>query len=59
MRLYRTHYLELLAPLTTRLPGAEEAIAAVRAAGARAVVITAKPDPGRAAEPEQRRAGSR
>ncbi len=44
MRLYRTHYLELLAPLTTRLPGAEEAIAAVRAAGARAVVITAKPE---------------
>ena len=44
VRLYRTHYLELLAPLTTRLPGAAEAIAAVRAAGARAVVITAKPE---------------
>ena len=45
MRLYRAHYLELLAPLTTRLPGAAEAIAAVRGAGARAVVITAKPEP--------------
>ena len=44
VRLYRVHYLELLAPLTTRLPGAAEAIAAVRAAGARAVVITAKPE---------------
>jgi phosphoglycolate phosphatase len=43
MRLYRTHYLQLLAPLTTLLPGAAEALAAVRAAGARAVVITAKP----------------
>jgi len=44
MRLYRAHYLELLAPLTTLLPGAAEALAAVRAAGARAVVITAKPE---------------
>ena len=44
MRLYRTHYLRLLGPLTTRLPGAAEALAAVRAAGARAVVITAKPE---------------
>ena len=44
LRIYRVHYLELLAPLTTRLPGAAEAIAAVRAAGARAVVITAKPE---------------
>ena len=43
MRLYRVHYLELLAPLTTVLPGASEALAAVRAVGARAVVITAKP----------------
>jgi phosphoglycolate phosphatase len=42
VRLYRAHYLQLLAPLTTRLPGAAEALAAVRAAGARAVVITAK-----------------
>jgi phosphoglycolate phosphatase len=44
MRIYRSYYLRLLAPLTTRLPGAPEAIAAVRAAGARAVVITAKPE---------------
>jgi phosphoglycolate phosphatase len=44
VRLYRTHYLELLAPLTTRLPGAEEALAAVRTMGARTVVITAKPE---------------
>jgi phosphoglycolate phosphatase len=44
MRLYREHYLRLLAPLTTRLPGAAEALAAVAAAGARAVVITAKPE---------------
>ncbi len=42
VKLYRAHYLRLLSPLTTRLPGAAEALAAVRAAGARAVVITAK-----------------
>jgi phosphoglycolate phosphatase-like HAD superfamily hydrolase len=42
VRIYRSHYLRLAGPLTTRLPGAAEAIAAVRAAGARAVVITAK-----------------
>jgi len=42
VRIYRSHYLRLAGPLTTRLPGATEAIAAVRAAGARAVVITAK-----------------
>jgi phosphoglycolate phosphatase len=42
VRVYRTHYRRLLGPLTTRLPGAAEALAAVRAAGARAVVITAK-----------------
>ena len=42
VRVYRTHYLRLLGPLTSRLPGAAEALAAVRAAGARAVVITAK-----------------
>jgi len=41
-RLYREHYLRLAAPLTSALPGAREALAAVRAAGARAVVITAK-----------------
>lgn len=42
MRLYRQHYLRLAGPLTTVLPGARESIAAVRARGARAVVITAK-----------------
>ena len=42
VRIYRTHYPRLAGPLTSRLPGAAEAIAAVRAAGARAVVITAK-----------------
>lgn len=40
--IYRGHYAELAGPLTTVMPGAREAIAAVRAAGARAVVITAK-----------------
>src|ERR1700722_737270 len=44
MRLSRAHYLQLLGPLTTRLPGAAEALAAVHAAGARSVVITAKPE---------------
>jgi phosphoglycolate phosphatase len=39
---YRTHYLRLAGPLTTRLPGAPEALAAVRESGARAVVVTAK-----------------
>lgn len=39
---YRSHYLRLAGPLTTRLPGAAEALAAVKASGARAVVITAK-----------------
>jgi len=42
MRVYRVHYLRLAGPLTSRLPGAAEALAAVRAAGAPAVVITAK-----------------
>jgi len=42
MRIYREHYRSLAGPLTTVLPGAAEALAAVRAAGARAVVITAK-----------------
>src|SRR6202012_995348 len=42
VRIYREHYREFLVPLTTRLPGAAEALAAVRAAGARVVVITAK-----------------
>jgi phosphoglycolate phosphatase len=39
---YREHYLRLAGALTGTLPGAREALAAVRAAGARAVVITAK-----------------
>ena len=39
---YRRHYLRLAEPMTTVLPGAREALAAVRAAGQRAVVITAK-----------------
>jgi phosphoglycolate phosphatase len=42
VRIYREHYLRLAGPLTSVLPGAREALAAVRAAGARAVVITAK-----------------
>jgi phosphoglycolate phosphatase len=42
MRRYREHYVRLARPLTTVLPGAREALAAVRAAGGRAVVITAK-----------------
>jgi phosphoglycolate phosphatase len=42
VRIYREHYPRFLGPLTTRLPGAAEALAAVRAAGARVVVITAK-----------------
>jgi phosphoglycolate phosphatase len=39
---YRRHYAELAADLTTIMPGARESMAAVRAAGGRAVVITAK-----------------
>jgi phosphoglycolate phosphatase len=42
MRIYREHYLRLAGPLTNVLPGAREALATVRSAGARAVVITAK-----------------
>ena len=42
VRVYRAHYRRVLGSLTTRLPGAAQALAAVRAAGARAVVITAK-----------------
>jgi phosphoglycolate phosphatase len=40
--IYRRHYLRLAEPMTTVLPGAHEALAAVRAAGQRAVIITAK-----------------
>lgn len=42
VRVYRAHYLTLIGPLTRLLPGAPEAFAAVRSAGARAIVITAK-----------------
>lgn len=42
VRLYRAHYLRVLGSHTNRLPGAPEAMAAVRAAGSMAVVITAK-----------------
>lgn len=42
VRIYRAHYLRLLGPMTRLLPGAAQALEAVRAAGARAVVITAK-----------------
>jgi phosphoglycolate phosphatase len=42
MRIYRTHYLRLAGPLTRLLPGALESLAAVRASGASAIVITAK-----------------
>src|SRR5579871_2209780 len=42
VRIYRAHYLRLIGPCTTLLPGAAESLAAVRASGARAVVITAK-----------------
>ena len=40
--IYRRHYLRLGPGLTTPLPGAGEALAAVRAAGERAIIITAK-----------------
>jgi phosphoglycolate phosphatase len=40
--IYRAHYGKVAAELTLVLPGAADALAAVRAAGARAVVITAK-----------------
>jgi len=40
--IYRARYRRVLGSLTTVLPGAAQALAAVRAAGGRAVVITAK-----------------
>ncbi|MGH3168470.1 MAG: HAD family hydrolase [Trebonia sp.] len=40
--IYRRHYSGLAADATVIMPGAREAMAAVRAGGARAVVITAK-----------------
>jgi phosphoglycolate phosphatase len=39
---YRRHYVRLAPQLTTVMPGAREALAAVRAAGERVVIITAK-----------------
>ena len=39
---YRRHYARLGPQLTTALPGARESIAAVRRAGERAVIVTAK-----------------
>jgi phosphoglycolate phosphatase len=53
--LYRQHYLRLAGRMTTVLPGAHEALAAVRAAGQRVVVITAKHAV--SAEPSLRAAG--
>lgn len=43
--IYRKHYPLLAGPLTSVLPGAPEALAAVRATGTRAVVISAKFEP--------------
>ena len=40
--IYRRHYVGLAEQMTTVLPGAREALAAVRAAGERVVIITAK-----------------
>jgi phosphoglycolate phosphatase-like HAD superfamily hydrolase len=40
--IYRKHYVRLAPGFTTALPGAPEALAAVRAAGERVVIITAK-----------------
>ena len=39
---YRRHYLRLAPDLTTPLPGAAEALAAVRRVGERAIIVTAK-----------------
>jgi phosphoglycolate phosphatase len=53
--IYRRHYIRLATEETTALPGAREALAAVRAAGDRVVVITAKHPI--SAEPSLRAAG--
>ena len=42
MAIYRTHYRRLAGPLTRLLPGARESLDAVRTAGARVIVVTAK-----------------
>lgn len=39
---YRRHYVRVAERLTTAMPGAHEALAAVRAAGQRVIIITAK-----------------
>lgn len=39
---YRRHYVRLAPSMTLPLPGAAEALSAVRATGARAVIVTAK-----------------
>ena len=39
---YREHYVRLAPDLTTPLPGAAEALAAVRRAGERVIIVTAK-----------------
>jgi phosphoglycolate phosphatase len=39
---YRRHYVRMAGQLTTLLPGAHEALASVRAAGERVIIITAK-----------------
>ena len=54
---YRRHYVQLAAQMTTALPGAHEALAAVRAAGQRVVIITAKHPV--SVEPSLRTAGLR
>jgi phosphoglycolate phosphatase-like HAD superfamily hydrolase len=45
MAIYRRHYRLLSGPLTSVLPGAREALATVRSARARVVVISAKFEP--------------
>jgi len=42
IEIYRAHYRRLAGPLTRLLPGAVESLDAVRAAGARVIVVTAK-----------------
>jgi phosphoglycolate phosphatase len=46
VREYRAHYAEIGVPLTRLLPGAAEALRAVRAAGGRVLVISAKAEIG-------------
>jgi phosphoglycolate phosphatase len=53
--IYRKHYVGLAERMTTALPGAHEALAAVHAAGQRVVIITAKHPV--SVEPSMRAAG--